>query len=110
MNERRAFRLLVPAVGILLTAACATHPGKAPTHDGYVRYRCPDKQEFGVTFQQQGRRALLEAGGWSQLLPSAGSGSKYSDGKITLWIKGNVASVDEDGRTTYRNCAVVSKK
>jgi membrane-bound inhibitor of C-type lysozyme len=114
VNDRLTLRLLVMAGGALLAAACAT-PSKSPgipSGEGYVRYRCADKQEFAVTYQQQGKRALLEAGGWSHLLPLApsASGAKYSDGKITLWTKGSGASVEESGRTTYRECTAVSKK
>ena len=114
MNDRLTLRLLVVAGGALLAAACAT-PGKSPgipSGEGYVRYRCADKQEFAVTYQQQGKRALLESGGWSHLLPlvPSASGAKYSDGKVTLWTKGSGASVEESGRTTYRECTAVSKK
>ena len=89
MNDRLTLRLLVVAGGALLAAACAT-PSKSPgipSGEGYVRYRCADKQEFAVTYQQQGKRALLESGGWSHLLPlvPSASGAKYSDGKVTLW-------------------------
>ena len=114
MNDPRTLRMLVAAGSAVLAAACATpvkSPG-LPSGEGYVRYRCADKQEFGVTFQQPGKRALLEAGGWSHLLPSvaSASGARYSDGKVTLWTKGSAATVEENGRTTYRECTAVPKK
>lgn len=82
-----------------------------PPKEGYVRYRCAQGLEFGATFQQQGRRVLLETGGWSHLLPlvPAASGAKYSDGKITLWTKGAEAGVEEDGKPTLRECRLAPR-
>lgn len=102
------------AAGAVLAAGCAT-PGRAPEKppgERYLRYVCADRQELGVTFQQQGRRALVVAGGWSHLLPAvpAASGAKYSDGRVTLWTKGSTATLEEDGRTTYRDCTPARRK
>lgn len=109
-------------VAIVFVASCATHM-KTPSDQssdrssvrpstGYVRYRCTDGQEFGVTYQQRGRRALLEADGWSYVLRPvpAASGAQYSDGKVTLRTKGRSASVDRDGVTTHQACSVRSEK
>jgi membrane-bound inhibitor of C-type lysozyme len=105
-------------VAIVFVASCATHM-KTPSDrssgrpsNGYARYRCADAQEFGVTYQQNGRRALLEADGWSYVLravPTAG-GAQYSDGKITLRTTGRSATVDRDGVTTHQACSVRSEK
>lgn len=101
----RASRLLVPAAAALLLAACAT-TSRQPARDGYVRYRCADGQEIGVTYQQKGNRALVETGGWSHLLPlvPAASGAKYSDGKVTFWSKGTTAFMEEGGAVTRKDC------
>jgi membrane-bound inhibitor of C-type lysozyme len=103
---------------IVFVASCAT-PVKPPgdrsserPSNRYVRYRCADAQEFGVTYQQHGRRALLEADGWSYVLrtvPTA-SGRQYSDGKVTLRTKGRSATVDRDGVTTHQGCRALSEK
>lgn len=103
---------------IVLAASCATHMKPAGdrssdrTNNRYVRYRCADAQEFGVTYQQQGRRALLEADGWSYVLRAvpAASGAQYSDGKVTLRTNGRSATVDRDGVTTHQACSVRSEK
>jgi len=101
-------------VSIVFAAACATRtkPPGYRSGDGYVRYRCADAQEFGVTYQQHGRRALLEAGGWSYVLRAtpAASGAQYSDGKMTLRTKGRSAAVDRDGVTTHQDCSARSEK
>jgi membrane-bound inhibitor of C-type lysozyme len=74
--------------------------------DQYIRYRCENGFDFGVTYQAGGTRALVERSGYSDLLrqvPSA-SGARYSDGKMTLSAKGDGAVLDLPGGPTYRNC------
>ncbi len=34
------------------------------------------------------------------------SGMKYSDEKVTLWIKGKNAFVEIEGQTEFKNCSV----
>jgi membrane-bound inhibitor of C-type lysozyme len=104
---------------VVLLAGCAglptqppREPEPRPPKEGYVRYRCAQNMEFGATFQQQGKRVLLETGGWSHLLPGVPSagGMKYSDGRITLWTKGAEARVEQDGKPTLRDCRMSSRK
>lgn len=74
--------------------------------DQYIRYRCENGFDFGVTYQAGGTRALVERSGYSDLLrlaPSA-SGARYTDGKLTLSAKGESAVLEELGGATYRNC------
>jgi membrane-bound inhibitor of C-type lysozyme len=113
--RRGVLRGLTLATAAALVAAACALPGRTPNRpplDRYLRYVCADKQELGITFQQEGKRALVVAGGWSHLLPQvpAASGVRYSDGKVTLRTKGMSASLDEDGRTTYRDCTPSAKK
>jgi membrane-bound inhibitor of C-type lysozyme len=113
--RRGALRGLTLATAAALVAAACALPGRTPDRpplDRYLRYVCADKQELGITFQQEGKRALVVAGGWSHLLPQvpSASGVRYSDGKVTLRTKGMSASLDEDGRTTYRDCTPSGKK
>lgn len=102
---------LLAVAAVALVAGCAAGPAKPPA-DRYVRYRCADGREFGVTYQQHGARALLEAEGWSYLLRGgpAQSGNAYTDGKATLHIRNDGAAVDGIGTTTYDRCKAMSKK
>lgn len=96
--------------------APAPSPSRAPTApppskarqmvDQYLRYRCESGFEFGVTYQAGGTRALVERGGYSDLLrlAPAASGARYSDGKLTLSAKGDAAALEEAGGPAYRNC------
>lgn len=80
--------------------------------DQYIRYRCEDGFDFGVTYQAGGTRALVERSGYSDLLRqvSSASGARYSDGKMTLSAKGDGAVLDLPGGPTYRNCRSLPAK
>lgn len=100
------------------SAPVAPVPGSTPPTspkqlvDQYIRYRCENGFDFGVTYQAGGTRALVERSGYSDLLrqaPSA-SGAKYSDGKMTLSAKGEGAVLDLPGGPTYRNCRSLPAK
>lgn len=41
-------------------------------------------------------------------MPSA-SGARYSDGNTTLWIQGESAFVETNGRTEFKNCSAKRK-
>lgn len=93
-------------------APVAPVPGSAPPTsprqlvDQYIRYRCENGFDFGVTYQAGGTRALVERSGYSDLLrlTAAASGARYSDGKMTLSSKGDGAVLELPGGPTYRNC------
>ena len=74
--------------------------------DQYIRYRCENGFDFGVTYQAGGTRALVERSGYSDLLrlASSASGARYTDGKTTLSAKGDGAVLELPGGPTYRNC------
>lgn len=80
--------------------------------DQYIRYRCENGFDFGVTYQAGGTRALVERSGYSDLLRqvSSASGARYSDGKMTLSAKGDGAVLDLPGGPTYRNCRSLPAK
>ena len=81
------------------SAPTAPVPSSAPPTtarqlvDQYIRYRCENGFDFGVTYQAGGTRALVERSGYSDLLRqvSSASGARYSDGKMTLSAKGDGA-------------------
>lgn len=80
--------------------------------DQYIRYRCENGFDFGVTYQAGGTRALVERSGYSDLLRqvSSASGARYSDGKMTLSAKGDGAVLDLPGGPTYRSCRSLPSK
>lgn len=81
-----------------------------PAADQYARYKCGDGQEFSVTFQGGGTRALVNRSGYSDLLrqvPGA-SGTRYGDGKSVLYVKGDTASLEVGGSMLMRNCHAVA--
>lgn len=100
------------------SAPTAPVPGSAPPAtarqlvDQYIRYRCENGFDFGVTYQAGGTRALVERSGYSDLLRqvSSASGARYSDGKMTLSAKGDGAVLDLPGGPTYRNCRSLPSK
>ncbi len=97
---------LLALTGCTITPTPAPAPTPKTVPDQYARYRCGGGQEFGVTFQSRGARALLERDGRSDLLQRVGSasGAKYSDGKTTLWVKGKNAVVEAGGQVVLRDC------
>jgi hypothetical protein len=101
-------RHLSTVIAVTLAVGCTT-PSREPARDRYVRYRCADKQEFGLTFQQHATRALLESGGWSEQLRSVSvpPGTEYGDGNVVLRLTRNGASVTRGGVTTHRDCKAI---
>jgi hypothetical protein len=98
-------------VALVLAAGCATTTRKPPS-DRYVRYRCADKQEFAVTYQQNATRALLELGGWSHLLrsDSVAPGTHYSGSQLTLRLEPSGTAVLRVGEVTHDRCVVIGTR
>lgn len=91
----------------------ASPPSPArPWVDQYIRYRCENGFDFGVTYQAGGTRALVERSGYSDLLRQVAStsGARYSDGKMTLSARGDGAALDLPDGPTYRNCRSLPAK
>jgi membrane-bound inhibitor of C-type lysozyme len=83
-------------------------PQPAGTIIGPLVYRCEGGQGFTVEFVNDARYALLTLNGQIHKLPQAisGSGARYSDGKTTLWIKGDEGFVEVDGQIILKDCKV----
>jgi membrane-bound inhibitor of C-type lysozyme len=61
---------------------------------------------FSVVFDERGERAIVRMSEVEASLPlvRSASGAKYSDGRTTLWGKGQKAFIEIDGRIVYGNC------
>jgi membrane-bound inhibitor of C-type lysozyme len=106
-----------PVAVLLLLAfvlACSQKEGPAPArqplgapHKTFV-YRCEGGQSFTVEFVDKAEVALFTLDGKTLKLPHAlsGSGARYSDGHTTLWIKGDGAFVEVDGKIVIKDCTV----
>jgi membrane-bound inhibitor of C-type lysozyme len=71
-------------------------------------YQCQGGGGFTVEFVNDAHYALLTLNGQTLKLPQAisGSGARYSDGKTTLWIKGDGGFVEVDGQIILKDCQV----
>jgi len=76
-----------------------------------ITYTCDEGKSFMVEFYENVDIVFLTISGRRFYLhrdPSA-SGTKYHDGNVTLWIKGQSAFVEIGGQTELKNCSVKSK-
>jgi membrane-bound inhibitor of C-type lysozyme len=97
-----------------LVLACSQKEEPAPArqplgaaHKTFV-YQCEGGQSFTVEFVDKAELALFTLNGKTLKLPHAlsGSGARYSDGHTTLWIKGDGAFVEVDGKIIIKDCIV----
>jgi membrane-bound inhibitor of C-type lysozyme len=73
-----------------------------------VVFLCEDGKSFTVDFVENGNSILLQMDGNSIKLPQvpSGSGARYSDGKTTVWTKGEEGFVEVDDKILLRNCKI----
>jgi membrane-bound inhibitor of C-type lysozyme len=94
---------------LILTTAFGCSSNKA--FKSGITYTCDGGKSFVVELYEQVDIAFLT---FSQKrfclhrMPS-GSGTKYSDGNVTLWIIEQRAFVEIDGQTEFKNCSVKPK-
>ena len=69
---------------------------------------CDERKSFVVELYENVDIAFLTTPGKRFYLHrvSSASGMKYSDGNVTLWIKGQAASVEIEGQIEFKNCSV----
>jgi membrane-bound inhibitor of C-type lysozyme len=73
-----------------------------------VTYTCDGGKSFVLELYESVDLAFLTVPGkrfYLHRMPSP-SGVKYSDGKTTLWMKGQTVSVEIEGQTEFENCLV----
>lgn len=78
-----------------------------------VIYTCDEGKSFELELFENVDIAFLTLPGPGRRFylhrMSSASGVKYSDGNTTLWIRGQNASVEMEGRTEFKNCLVKPK-
>ncbi len=70
------------------------------------RYLCEDGKVFTLEVFTREDCVVLTLEGKPIKLPRvvSGSGAKYSNGKTTVWLKGNEAYIEIDGKIIIKNC------
>jgi membrane-bound inhibitor of C-type lysozyme len=82
--------------------------GTIQTNETPVKYNCTQGIKLSAQFIHGDQEAVKLTEGESTLtLPQviSADGGRYSDGKVTFWIKGNNATFDRNGKS-YK-CSVV---
>lgn len=87
-------------VSIVLTIA----PLPADAQSQTITYHCQDTTSFQVTFFEQTARVRLQSQTLTLSQVPSGSGIQYSNGRTTLYTKGNEASISIAGERTYDRC------
>ncbi len=76
-----------------------------------VTYTCDEGKSFVVDVYENVDIAFLNTNGkrfYLHRMPSE-SGTKFSDGNVTLWIKRQGTFVEINGQTELKNCSVKPK-
>jgi membrane-bound inhibitor of C-type lysozyme len=106
--------LIVMLLLLTFVLACGQKEEPASAHQQATAaqktfvYRCEGGQSFTVEFIDNAEFALFTLNNQTLKLPHAlsGSGARYSDGHTTLWIKGDGAFVEVDGKIILKDCRV----
>ena len=104
----RLLRGVAYSIVLVLPAVAGTVDAKAVR----ARFTCSDGKAIDAIFHNgpQSRVRLALSDGRHLVLPQtrSGSGARYANAgeSIVFWNKGDTAFIEEDGRTTYRDCAV----
>jgi len=108
-------QVLVAGLALLLTA-CAGQPRTVTLVRETVSYRCAGPVDITIAYagHATGLEGLAELNweGHSFMLQQvvSGSGTRYSDGTVTLSTKGDEAYVEKDGEMVLSDCNLTSDK
>lgn len=99
-----AHRTTLAALLASALAGCVAEP-RSPAQ----LLTCAGGRTLAVTFDAVADAALIAEGSERRPLLRliSGSGARYGDGRTELWIKGNQATLTEDG--TRRSCRFAEK-
>jgi membrane-bound inhibitor of C-type lysozyme len=106
MNQGNPRWLALALFVLMLTVVLGCSSSKA-IKSGII-YTCDEGKVFVVEFYENVDIAFLTISGkrfYLHRIRSA-SGTKYSDGNTTLWIKGQYSFVEVDDQTEFKNCSV----
>jgi membrane-bound inhibitor of C-type lysozyme len=102
-----ALVMLVSILGDDLGAAKPADTDSVPSAKKYT-YLCEDGKRFTLEIDTKEDCVLLTLDGKPIRLPRdvAASGARYSNGKTTVWLKGNEAFIEMDGKIIIKNCRI----
>ena len=106
MNQNNSRLVCLALFVLVLTAAFGCSSDKA--FKSGVTYTCDEGKSFVVEVYENVDIAFLMISGkrfYLHRMPSE-SGTRYSDGDTTLWIKGQSAFVEIRGQIEFKNCSV----
>jgi len=109
MNQNNLRWVCLALFILILTVVLGCSSGKA--FKSGVTYTCDGGRSFTVEIYEKVDMAFLkieEKRFYLPRVPSA-SGTKYSEGKVTLRIEGQTAFVEIEGQTEFKNCSVKPK-
>ncbi len=97
------------ALVLTMTLSCSTT--KAETEQRWLSFRCPDGRAVIARFEPQDNFVNMRFEDRDLRLPHviSGSGARYSDGKTTLWNKGDSVLVEVNDKIVVRDCMLEGK-
>ena len=101
---------LTPVAVSFLLASCLVIVGCKKGGLQTFVYACADSVEARVTnLDAKARSIRLEVGSrrWTLELDTSASGAKYTDGDVTFWSKGKLATIEQGGQPLCRDCRLV---
>jgi membrane-bound inhibitor of C-type lysozyme len=109
MNQNNSRLVYLALLVLMLSIALGCSSGKA--FKSGITYTCDGGKSFVVELYEKVDIAFLKIDGKRFYLPRVPSASrtKYSEGNVTLWIEGEKASVEIEGKTEFKNCSVKPK-
>jgi membrane-bound inhibitor of C-type lysozyme len=106
-RARSCAGLIDAALILPLLAGCVAPPVEETVLPARIDYVCANSRVLPVARAPDGRLAAVRVGDKEFTLPRAGSAAqeKYSDGRYSLYLDGERAMLEEDGRVLYGPCA-----
>ena len=111
-NTLTKLHVLTATAAILLAGCATTRPATLDRET--VVYRCEGNVEMAVTYSgratgMDGKAQLVWEGHSFDLKQEiSGSGTRYGDGTLALYSKGDAAFVEKAGETVLKDCLAKS--